>query len=260
MLLSLFVATNAFAWGPDGHRAVARVAQSRLKPSAQAAIRMLLGNQTLVDVAVWADEVRNTTHTNTYNWHFSDVPITAPGFLRSRDCRPNVEKGDCSVAALERLTAVLRDPKKSATQRQEALKFIVHFIGDIHQPLHAAERNHDQGGNLVMVMLNGESVRLHSAWDSGVIGAFHLNDVSLAQRAEQWLGTQSESDIAGGSFEDWTNESHRIARDVVYKQAGDGVISAAERAEALSIIQKRIARAGVRLAAVLNQIFESSGE
>lgn len=251
-------ASTPFAWGPDGHRAVARVAQARLSPSAQAAIHTLLGNDTIVDVAVWADEVRNTTHPETYNWHFSDVPVTAAGFKRSRDCKPDAEKGDCSVAALERLTAVLRDQTRPQAERREALMFIVHIVGDIHQPLHSAERNHDRGGNDVMVAEIGGAMNLHAAWDTGIIKASGKDEQSLATDAETWLKTQNETGMTTGSFVTWTNESHQIARDIVYAEASDHRITGAERAEAIRIIEKRVARAGVRLADVLNRAFATN--
>jgi hypothetical protein len=248
----LLVAVDAFAWGPDGHRAVARVADARLTPEAKAVIQSLLGTEAIPDIASWADEVRNTTHPATYNWHFTDVPVTSSGFLRSRDCKPT-DKGDCSIAALERMTAVLRDPNKPELERREALKFIVHIIGDIHQPLHSAERDHDQGGNLVMVTMNGQMMNLHAAWDRQIIAASKENDTTLAHDAEDWLETQNEKVIAQGSFIDWTNEGQRLSRDLLYRQAADHVITRAERLEDIGVIRKRIARAGVRLARVLNE-------
>jgi hypothetical protein len=208
-----------------------------------------------MDVAIWADEVRGTTHPATYNWHFTDVPVTVLRYNRSRDCKPDPEKGDCSVAALDRLSAVLMDTTRPELERREALKFIVHIVGDIHQPLHSAERDHDEGGNRVNVTVRGETVNLHAAWDRRIIAAFQETDVTLARRAEEWLESQNESAIARGSFIDWTMEGHDISRDIVYRHADDHVIDAAEQAEAIRIIRKRIARAGVRLAAVLNRAF-----
>jgi nuclease S1 len=256
LLLMLLAAPDVSAWGPDGHKAVARLAEARLTDKAAAAVHALLGSESLADVASWADEVRNTTHPATYNWHFTDVPVPARRFNRARDCKPNPEKGDCSVAALERLSTILRDPSRPEIERREALKFIVHIVGDIHQPLHSAERDHDQGGNLVTVTLAGQMTNLHAAWDRGIIATFQENDTTLAQHAEDWLRSQQERVIARGSSIDWTNEGHDISRDIVYQHAADHVIDAPERAEAIRIIRKRIGRAGVRLASVLNRAFE----
>jgi hypothetical protein len=249
------IATDVWAWGTDGHRAVARVAEARLSDKARTAVQALLGTETLVDVANWADGVRGTTHPATFNWHFTDVPINVRRFNRARDCRLDPEKGDCSVAALERLTAILRDTSKSEVERREALKFIVHIIGDIHQPLHSAERDHDEGGNLVNVTVNGETVNLHQVWDRRIIALAQENETTLTRHAEDWLKSQNERVVASGSFIDWTLEGHDISRDIVYRHADDHVIDAAERAEGIRIIRKRIARAGVRLAAVLNRAF-----
>ena len=181
------------------------------------------------------------------------MPVTVRRYNASRDCKPDPEKGDCSVAALERLSAVLRDTTRPELERREALKFIVHIVGDIHQPLHSAERDRDEGGNRVSVAVRGETVNLHAAWDRRIIAAFKESDVTLARRAEDWLESQNESAMARGSFIDWTIEGHDISRDIVYRHADDNVIDAAEQAEAIRIIRKRIARAGVRLAAVLNR-------
>lgn len=258
LVAMLVLPANLAAWGPDGHRAVARVAQARLTPASRAAITALLGQQSLVDVAIWADEVRSTTHPHTYNWHFTDVPVDARTFSRARDCKTDAERGDCSIAALERLTAVLRDTTKPQTERREALMFIVHIVGDMHQPLHNAERNHDRGGNDVMIAEIGQARNLHSAWDSGIVRASGKDESTLAAAAEQWLMSQDEPAFARGSFIDWSIEGHDIARDIVYAHAADHRISGPERVEALRIIEKRIARAGVRLADVLNKAFATT--
>jgi nuclease S1 len=255
LVLILLTATDLWAWGTDGHRAVARVADARLSDKARAAVQALIGPETIVDVATWADEVRGTTHPATFNWHFTDVPVNARRFDRARDCQIDPEKGDCSVAALERLSAVLRDTSRPELERREALKFIVHIVGDIHQPLHSAERDHDEGGNLVNVTLNGETVNLHQVWDRRLIALSQETDTTLARHAEDWLSSQNERAVARGSFIDWTLEGHDISRDIVYRHADDHVIDAAERREGIRIIRKRIARAGVRLASVLNSAF-----
>jgi hypothetical protein len=133
--------------------------------------------------------------------------------------------------------------------------FIVHIVGDLHQPLHSAERNHDRGGNDVMVAEIGRATNLHAAWDSGIIRASGRDDRSLAAAAEQWLMSQNEAAMTTGSFVDWTNEGHKLSREFVYVQVSDHRISNAERVDAIRIIEKRIARAGVRLADVLNRAF-----
>ena len=244
-------AVPAFAWGPVAHDAVARVAAQRLTPAAQKEVSSLLGGQSMSEVAVWADEVRNTTHTQTTAWHFTNIPLTSAGFSRSRDC----QQGNCIVAAIERQLATLQDRNRPRVQRQEALKFLIHFIGDLHQPLHASD-SRDRGGNDRMVAPVGGTTNLHAAWDSGIVQSQGRTSSSLAANAMAWLQTQRESDLITGTFADWANESLRLARDIVYVQLkGDNAIVGGERQEAVRIIEKRLARAGVRLAHVLNRAF-----
>ena len=247
--LWLALSVPAFAWGPMGHQAVATIAAERLTPVTAKDVANLLGRESLVQVSVWADEVRNTTHKHTTGWHFTNISISSSGYQASRHC----PQGNCGVAAIQRQEAILRDRTRPAVVRAEALKFLIHFIADVHQPLHASDAG-DRGGNGREIEQVGGSRNLHAAWDSGIIQSRGSSTQALVTAAKQWLQTQTESTIAGGSAEDWANESYRVARDIAYAQVtGDDAITGPERVEALRIIEKRIARAGVRLAAVLNR-------
>lgn len=237
------------AWGPSAHEAVAQLAAQRLTADVPKQIAALLDGQSLAQVAVWADEVRDTTHRHTTPWHFANIPLTGSGFSSARDCR----LGNCVVAAIDRQQAVLRDRSRARVQRAEALKFLVHLVGDIHQPLHASDAE-DRGGNERRIVQIGGSVNLHAAWDSGILRSGNRTTASLVTAANAWLRTQQEPILAGGSAADWANESHRLARDIVYPQLkGDNAIVGIERQQALTVIEQRVARAGVRLAAVLNR-------
>jgi hypothetical protein len=252
-LILVFWDISVGAWGPVAHRAVARLAQQRLTPAARTQVGALLPGESLADVAVWADDVRDTTHPHTAHWHFTNIPITSSGYRRERDCRPS-PKGDCVVAAIERLQVELRT-STNQTARREALKFLVHFVGDIHQPLHTGQNN-DRGGNDREIAMIGGSQNLHSAWDSGIIRASGRDEDDLVEAASRWLSTQNETLIAGTAALDWANEGFRLARDVAYPAVrGDNRITSSERTEAARIIEKRVARGGVRLAAVLNRAF-----
>lgn len=253
LLLALLAAstmtTAVAAWGPAGHEAVAQVAAQRLTADVQKQVATLLGGQTLPQVAVWADEVRETTHRHTTPWHFTNIPITSSGYSSARDCR----QGNCVVAVIPRQEAVLRDRTRSFVQRSEALKFLIHFVGDVHQPLHAGDAE-DRGGNERRIVRIGNAVNLHAAWDNGILQAGKRTTASIVAAANAWLKTQQEAAIARGSAAEWANESHRISRDVVYAQVkGDNAIVGTEQQQALRIIDERVARAGVRLAAVLNR-------
>ena len=247
--LAFAIPFRAFAWGPAAHEAVVTLAAERLTPVTTQQVATLLGRESLVQISVWADDVRTTTHKHTTGWHFTNIPITSSGYQASRDC----PQGNCVVAAIQRQEAILRDRTRPAAARAEALKFLIHLIGDVHQPFHASDAG-DRGGNNREIELVGGSRNLHAAWDSGIIQSRGSSTRALVTAAKQWLQTQTESTLAGGSAEDWANESYRLARDIAYVQVrGDDAIAGPERVEALRIIEQRIARAGVRLAAVLNR-------
>lgn len=173
LLISAATISNALAWGDRGHSIVAELAERRLEPVVRQKIEALLGpGISMASIASWADAVR-LLRPETSNWHFVDIPVGATAYVPAEHCKPS-PKGDCVVAALGRLRDALVDTNQSQTIRREALMFIVHFIGDLHQPLHAAERNNDEGGNKVRVIwLDRDHLpvvsNLHRYWDFGAI-------------------------------------------------------------------------------------------
>ena len=161
------------AWGAVGHRVVARIAWAWLTPAAGPRPRRCSAagvDAVSVAAATWADEVRSA-RPETYNWHFVDIPSASRDTTPTRDC-PATEKGDCVIAEIARARVDLVDARRTSALKAEALKFLIHFVGDLHQPLHAID-NHDRGGNDVSVnALRGEEGRatnLHAAWDTGLI-------------------------------------------------------------------------------------------
>lgn len=271
MLLSLACAIGgarpALAWGNFGHEIIATIAARRLQPSARAAVAKLLAGEPygagLPAASTWADEIRRE-RPETLRWHFVDIPIDQPEFVAARDCREIPGAGDCVVAAVERERAILADRRQPQWQRTEALKFVVHLVGDIHQPLHCAERNGDRGGNDVPVVFFGETQlptgerwNLHSVWDIGLIQRAQPDGkvYAYAARLNRWLAAQDERRLAAGTFVDWVNEAHGLARTHAYKgvaQQGAALGRAYYEANRV-IVDQQLATAGVRLARVLNE-------
>jgi len=245
------------AWGREGHTAVARIAWERLSYVARGRITRLLGNDRMTDsdVVMWPDRSRYSSHEASYRWHFVNIPITSSGYRRTRDCRPSATRGDCIIAALVRLERnELADVNMMITRRQR-LMFLLHLVGDLHQPLHAGDDG-DLGGTQRHIQSIGDSDQLHSAWDSGIMQASHVGTNALVARANAWLETQDEAAIAEGLYRDWAMEGFAISRDVAYPQvAGDNRITSSERQAALRLIVRRVAEGGVRLAAVLNRVY-----
>ena len=246
---TLACAPPAFAWGPLGHRIVARLAEAQLTPRAWAGARKLLalsGAHHLSDIAVWADDLRDTDpvlfqrtkRLHFVNFHSRDCIYDPP-----RDCR----NGQCVVAAIEKYSAILADRSNSPAVRAEALAFIVHFVGDIHQPLHADYR-HDAGGNDFQVRWRGRGTNLHRVWDSLMLDSTHLS----AARFTDELAARHSRVATGGTPAEWAEESCRIDRDGgVYPRSR--FIDQAYVQRELPIAERRLRQAGARLAELLNR-------
>src|SRR5689334_14950394 len=137
---------SALAWGQEGHRVVALIAERHLTPAARAEAAQLLaieGASGMAAVASWADDFRST-HRQTAPWHFVNIPLAAAGYDHARDC-PDEQS---VVAKPNEFAAVLADRSARDRKRALALKFLIHLVADLHQPLHASDR-HDRGGNEV---------------------------------------------------------------------------------------------------------------
>ena len=156
----------AWAWGQEGHSIVAEIAQRRLEPEPLQRVKGLLGGEvSLASVSNWADGVRGA-RPETYNWHFVDIPLGAETYDPVRDCT-DTPKGDCVIAEIQRAKSTLGDAAADQQARVEALMFLVHFVGDVHQPLHCV--GDARGGNDVQVTLFGQHTNLHKVWDSAFI-------------------------------------------------------------------------------------------
>jgi len=247
-LFSLLPA-RAGAWGREGHRVIARIAVSHLTAKTKAAIGELLqadpddremcSQQTSLDekmacVSTWADVVkRDLQFACTASLHFVNIPIYAPPPQRRYDARRDCANGDCVVGAIDHYRPILTDTTKRASERALALKFIVHFIGDLHQPLHTAKdhdldarntENHnrfrdsgDRGGNLKLVTWLGEPANqfgcwnLHAVWDDGIIDQIHADETALANALDGALDPQKIAGLQRGTLVDWVNEAFGLA-------------------------------------------------
>ncbi|HET9363383.1 MAG TPA: S1/P1 nuclease [Candidatus Angelobacter sp.] len=261
LLLFAVVSTQLVAWGPKGHAIVADIAQSRLTPLARKNLQLLLGQDSLASIASWADQVRKE-HDESYDWHFVDIPKDAAGFSSQRDCfRPQDNHKDaqtdhhnCAVDRIEIFSKVLADEKASRADRLEALKWVVHFIGDLHQPLHAIDEA--RGGNDIKLPAFGSSkcgdydCNLHWAWDSLLLEHTGLSEEEYVQHLNKLIDEQHLSQLAQGTPEDWANESHREARRILEQKPA--AIDEHYYQSNIDLVNKKLALAGLRLAVVLN--------
>ncbi len=242
ILLLLMIAPLTFGWGPVGHHTVARIAENNLNPKARAAVRELLGVP-MADVAVWADEIRSQRR-ETGPWHYINIPVDSPRATSATFC----PKEGCVSAKITELVATLKT-SANRDERVEALKFLIHFVGDMHQPLHSGDK-HDRGGNDVKAVFFGEDWNLHSIWDSGLLKHIDTSEDHLLRSLKLSRGKRNR--MAQGTVEDWVWEAHDVARDVVYKnvtaQLGDEYLKASAPS-----VRLQLQRGGVRLAKLLNE-------
>jgi hypothetical protein len=273
-LLALLIPARADAWGEAGHRIIARIAEDRLTPAARRGVHELIGDLSLADVANWADSIRSSRRC-TAAWHYIDIPFGDSSFDPLRDCIPCIsgaspDSAGCIIAVIDRLRAQLADSSMPREARAEALKFIVHLVGDLHQPLHAADRG-DRGGNDVIVTLFGVRLNpygrgdrpwnLHAVWDAGLIDHAGRSEDACVTALEAWIAAHAADSLALGAPLQWALESHALAASVVYALPEGGApidIADGYAARAMEVIDERLARGGVRLAAMLNEILRSS--
>ncbi len=252
--LALGPARLAFAWGRMAHRASAKLAESRLTPRTLERVRLLLEpGESLADASTWADE-NSREIPGSASWHYVNVPITHERYS-ARDCR----KSGCVVSKLEEFRAILADPRSSRGDQRAALRFVIHFVQDLHQPMHVADHD-DRGGNALQLRLGrNDATNLHQVWDSGLLRTQFRHEDDLV-RALRELAAQPEARRwHGQNVEDWANESFTLGR-TAYRDPETGALlrngSAISRAyERVNTPRAalRLAQAGVRLADVLNE-------
>lgn len=253
VLFFLMSASPAGAWGREGHEIIGKVAEAHLaEPTRRAALQLLSG-QALSAVAYWADEVRDA-RPETMRWHFVNVPRNAPRFDATRDCTHTLE-GDCTVAAIHRARVAIANTSRSSEERAEALKFLVHFIGDLHQPLHCADNN-DRGGNDVAVVFFRTPTNLHAVWDGGLIQKTGASVEAYVSRLLAWLKLQNQSALAAGTVEAWANECHSLARRHAYRLPEDRVLAGHYYDRSIPVVDAQLSKAGLRLGRMLNELLK----
>ena len=258
-------ASSAHAWWEKGHRLVASVAADHLTPVARRNVKALLGNESLADVASWADAYR-PLETQTGGWHYVDLPAASDTYDRDRDCptQPGVKAGsrndkwrDCATDRILFFEDRLRDKTLDPTDRALALKYLVHFVGDIHQPMHAS--GVEQGGNGIAVTAFGSAscsnfgkCNLHSIWDGYLIDHTGLTENKYLSRLESEIRSKK---LQAGSNDPavWTNESKLASDAAMVPKNSD--IDQAYFDRSMPVIDQRLELAGLRLASVLNDIF-----
>ncbi len=253
LLAVLTFTTTAWPWGRLGHQTVAQIAEDRLSDKALDKIAEILGEDVhLADVAMWADEIKRG-RPKTRPWHFIDINIHENP--NPTDLSLYCPSGNCVTNQIGEWIKILKNPHNSQPQREEALKFIVHLVGDLHQPLHCSDDN-DKGGNDKKVRFFKRKVKLHALWD-GVIERSDTEDpIALARKLEDKISGQEVADWKKGNVANWTIESWGIAKDVIYPHYRDHEgekLGKSYQNKMRPVAREQLSRAGVRLAELLEQ-------
>ncbi len=267
------VSNRSWAWGDTGHEAVALIAQQNMNPQALQKVNALLGGMTMLQAAIWPDQVKHSAgwrHTAAY--HFADTESGQNYF--DDFSRPNFTQNGDVIRALVKAEDVLRDGSASSTQKQYALSFMIHFVGDLHQPLHEGHPE-DLGGNTIRASFWGKRTNLHAIWDYGMIdyidqGAsfdwaktfgfdrflsyFKAPTVQEVQYFVSQMRTPTPDEIAAWQdsyIMDWSADSTADRAQIYSSWNGD---SQAYQTQWAPYVNEKILRAGYRLAGWLDAI------
>ena len=271
----------AAAWGDLGHEVTALIAYGRLTPTAKSRVDALLAadhdSLTAPDFAsraTWADKYRNG-HRETAAWHFVDIELDHPDLATACFGNPSLGAGqpastgpaqDCVVNKIDEFERELSSPATSQAERVLALKFLMHFAGDLHQPLHASDHD-DRGGNCIGLSPppDGHSTNLHAYWDTGVVEALGASAPAIAASLNAQISSAQAKAWSGGDPRRWAMESFQLASKDAYAlpsrptcaDHGSVALSAAYQAEAQRDAAAQLEKAGVRMAALLNRALGS---
>ncbi|KAK4797813.1 hypothetical protein SAY86_030139 [Trapa natans] len=281
MELALVFVPTAQGWSKEGHTMTCRIAQALLKPEVNEVVRHLLpesANGDLSSLCTWPDQIR---HWYKYRWtsslHFIDTPDNKCSFDYSRDCHDqHGQQNMCVAGAVKNFTSQLLHYKEGTSDRRynltEALLFLSHFMGDIHQPMHVGFTS-DEGGNTIQLHWFRHKSNLHHVWDREIILTaakdYYENDMDLLLQEIQGNFTNGVWSDDTSSWTDcadllscpvkYATESINLACKWGYKGAENGAMLADDYFNSrMPIVMKRVAQGGVRLAMILNRVFGST--
>jgi hypothetical protein len=239
---------QAWGWGNEGHRIIADVAWDHLSDATRERLRQFLGDNDLASISTWADDIRSV-RPETGPWHYVDIPSDS-GVYEAKDCPDD----NCVVAKIAQFARVLGDPEQPYTARSEALKYLVHFVGDLSQPFHTMADA--RGGNDLPVTFFGATecgdhpCNLHIVWDIELIRHTGLREHRYADELEKMI---AEEQLRAGSAGPvvWANDSLQLARQAWVQPQTN--IDEAYYVRERPVVDRQLALAGLRLARLLNE-------
>lgn len=256
LLLIISINFNVFSspnWGKTGHRTVGEIASNYLQKSTFKKINKLLDNASIAAVSVYADDIRSDEKYDQYaSWHY----VNFIGNKKYKEDAINPE-GDI----LQGIKSCILNIRSETTTKEEkafALKMLIHFVGDLHMPLHAGNTA-DKGGNSINVKWFGQNSNLHRVWDSDMIDDYQMSYSELSKNNVA-LSDDQIKEIEKGTLLDWVNETRALALSVYEGVQPDEKLGYKYMYHNFPIVQKQLQKGGVRLAMVLNEVFKPKSE
>jgi hypothetical protein len=240
---------EAVFWGKNGHRATGKIAEKHLTRKAKRSIDKILKGQSLAFVATYADEIKSDKKYNKYySWHYINMDLD-----QTYEQAEKNPKGDL-VTGINTCIEILNDKNSSDDEKNFHLKMLVHFMGDLHQPMHIG-RKEDKGGNSIQVEWFGKGSNLHRVWDTNMIDDWEMSYIELADNADDLSKTQIET-IEKGTLIDWVNEVHIVTNEVYNSVEKGENLRYKYSYNHFGTVRTQLQKGGIRLAKVLNDIFD----
>ena len=240
---------SSIDWGKTGHRLVGELAQQYLTTKAQKEIDILLDGASLVSISNYGDEIKSNPKYKAFlPWHYINLSLDESYANAKKN-----PKGDV-VMAIKKCIAKVKDQNEPKNERAFYLKLLVHFIGDLHQPMHVG-RKEDRGGNSIRLQWFGKTSNLHRLWDSHLIDSHGMNAAQLLGDLEE-LSPKLIKEIQNQSLEQWVNESQALAKIIYENTPSNSKLGEEYQSRYLPLLKIQLQRGGLRLAAQLNEIFK----
>lgn len=245
---------SLLAWGPTGHRVIAEIAQRNLKKKANKQVSKLLDNYPMAYWSVWADNIKSDTTDrwkHTYIWHYVNIP----GNLSRNEMEQAVNKVKQAnvYSEIPRLCDIIKNRDSSTNEKREALYFLIHLVGDLHQPMHIG-REDDLGGNKITVYWFGKPTNIHAVWDSNIVEHEKYSYTEYSEILNK-LSKKEKKEVQSGTLVDWLFDTYQITNEIYSSIENEEKLSYNYPYKYKTRMELQLQRAGLRLAMILNQLF-----
>lgn len=247
LVLLVSFTSQADDWGKTGHRATGAIAEQYLNRKARKAIAQLLDGESLALVSTFADDIKSDAQYKVYGpQHYVNIP-----FDKTYDTHPKSEKGDI-IQGIDNAITILKSTTATKEEKAFQLRMLVHFIGDLHQPLHTGLAE-DKGGNDFQVRWYKDGTNLHRVWDTEMIDSYGMSYSELAMNMPQ-LNKKERMAMASGTHRDWLEDSRDVVKDIYANTSVGDKLGYRYMYDYFDVLKGQLQKGGVRLAALLNEV------